>query len=312
MLSNQIAISNIKMKTYQQFWQSLTPLYDAGEAQAIVRTVLDVEYGMTLTDIICGKVNELSSDEERNLEEIITRLQNGEPVQYVLGEADFAGRTFHVEPGVLIPRPETAELCQWIEEEVSSLDADDSKQLLDICTGSGCIAITLGLTIPNSVVTGWDISEDALRIAQGNVEMLKARNVRIEYQDALMLPKAAEAAEAAEISEAAESSLSKSWNIIVSNPPYICEKEKADMEKNVLEHEPSIALFVPDKEPLKFYRAIAEYASSALKSEGALYFEINPIYEKETREMLEGLGFKAIDTKEDAFGKQRMMRAGKS
>ena len=278
MLSNQIAISNIKMKTYQQFWQSLTPLYDAGEAQAIVRTVLDVEYGMTLTDIICGKVNELSSDEERNLEEIITRLQNGEPVQYVLGEADFAGRTFHVEPGVLIPRPETAELCQWIEEEVSSLDADDPKQILDICTGSGCIAITLGLTIPNSEVTGWDISEDALRIAQGNVEMLKARNVRIEYQDALMLPKAAEAAEAAEISEAAESSLSKGWNIIVSNPPYICEKEKADMEKNVLEHEPSIALFVPDEEPLKFYRAIAEYASSALKTGGALYFEINPIY----------------------------------
>ena len=292
MLSNQIAISNIKMKTYQQFWQSLTPLYDAGEAQAIVRTVLDVEYGMTLTDIICGKVNELSSDEERNLEEIIARLQNGEPVQYVLGEADFAGRTFHVEPGVLIPRPETAELCQWIEEEVSSLKADERKQILDICTGSGCIAITLGLTIPNSEVTGWDISEDALRIAQGNVEMLKAGNVRIEYQDALMLPKAAETAD-----------------IIVSNPPYICEKEKADMEKNVLEHEPSIALFVPDEDPLKFYRAIAEYASSALKSEGALYFEINPIYEKETREMLEGLGFKDIETKEDAFGKKRMMKA---
>lgn len=308
MLSNQIAISNIKMKTYQQFWQSLTPLYDAGEAQAIVRTVLDVEYGMTLTDIICGKVNELSSDEERNLEEIITRLQNGEPVQYVLGEADFAGRTFHVEPGILIPRPETAELCQWIEEEVSSLDADDPKQILDICTGSGCIAITLGLTIPNSEVTGWDISEDALRIAQGNVEMLKAGNVRIEYQDALMLPKAAEAAE---ISESAEFSLSKGWNIIVSNPPYICEKEKADMEKNVLEHEPSIALFVPDEDPLKFYRAIAEYASSALKTEGALYFEINPIYEKETREMLQDLGFKDIETKEDAFGKKRMMKAMK-
>ena len=294
MLSNQIAISNIKMKTYQEFWQSLTPLYDAGEAQAIVRTVLDVEYGMTLTDIICGKVNELSSDEERNLEEIITRLQNGEPVQYVLGEADFAGRTFHVEPGVLIPRPETAELCQWIEEDVSSLEADDTKQILDICTGSGCIAITLGLTIPNSEVTGWDISEDALRIAQGNVEMLKAGNVRIEYQDALMLPKAAETAD-----------------IIVSNPPYICEKEKADMEKNVLEHEPSIALFVPDEDPLKFYRAIAEYASSALKSEGALYFEINPIYEKETREMLQSLGFKDIETKEDAFGKKRMMKAKK-
>ena len=310
MLSNQIATSNIKMKTYQQLWQSLTPLYDAGEAQAIVRTVLDVKYGMTLTDIICGKVNEISADEERKLEEIIIRLQKGEPVQYVLGEADFAGRTFHVEPGVLIPRTETAELCQWIEKDiieksiVSSGDfsedssgnspqaTDDARRILDICTGSGCIAITLGLNIPNSEVTGWDISEDALRIAQGNVEMLKARNVRIEYQDALALPKAAEAAD-----------------LIVSNPPYICEKEKADMEKNVLEHEPSLALFVPDEDPLKFYRAIAEYASSALKSGGALYFEINPIYEKETRKMLEELGFKDIETKEDAFGKKRMMRA---
>ena len=339
MLSNQIAISNIKMKTYQQFWQSLTPLYDAGEAQAIVRTVLDVEYGMTLTDIICGKVNELSSDEGRNLEEIIARLQNGEPVQYVLGEADFAGRTFHVEPGVLIPRPETAELCQWIEEDmagkstVSSGDSsedssgnspqatDDAKLILDICTGSGCIAITLGLNIPNSEVTGWDISEDALRIAQGNVEMMKAGNVRIEHQDALALPKAAETdnekmkgnddKEVVKPKGEAKTPSTQKWDLIVSNPPYICEKEKADMEKNVLEHEPSLALFVPDEDPLKFYRAIAEYASSALKSGGALYFEINPIYEKETREMLLKLDFKDIETKEDAFGKKRMMRAMK-
>ena len=343
MLSNQIATSNIKMKTYQQLWQFLTPLYDAGEAQAIVRTVLDVKYGMTLTDIICGKVNELSSDEERNLEEIITRLQNGEPVQYVLGEADFAGRTFHVEPGVLIPRPETAELCQWIEKdfagkstvspkdspedsskdspEVSPQATDDARRILDICTGSGCIAITLGLNIPNSEVTGWDISEDALRIAQGNVEMMKAGNVRIEHQDALALPKVAETdnekmkgnddKEVVKPKGEAKTPSTQKWDLIVSNPPYICEKEKADMEKNVLEHEPSLALFVPDEDPLKFYRAIAEYASSALKSGGALYFEINPIYEKETREMLLKLDFKDIETKEDAFGKKRMMRAMK-
>lgn len=341
MLSNQIATSNIKMKTYQQLWQSLTPLYDAGEAQAIVRTVLDVKYGMTLTDIICGKVNEISADEERKLEEIIIRLQKGEPVQYVLGEADFAGRTFRVEPGVLIPRPETAELCQWIEKDmiektiVSSGDSsedspedssgnspqatDDAKLILDICTGSGCIAITLGLNIPNSEVTGWDISEDALQIAQGNVEMMKAGNVRIEHQDALALPKAAETdnekmkgnddKEVVKPKGEAKTPSTQKWDLIVSNPPYICEKEKADMEKNVLEHEPSLALFVPDEDPLKFYRAIAEYASSALKSGGALYFEINPIYEKETREMLLKLDFKDIETKEDAFGKKRMMRA---
>ena len=325
------------MKTYQQLWQSLTSLYDAGEAQAIVRTVLDVKYGMTLTDIICGKVNEISADEERKLEEIIIRLQKGEPVQYVLGEADFAGRPFHVEPGVLIPRPETAELCQWIEKDmieksiVSSEDSpedssgnspqatDDARLILDICTGSGCIAITLGLNIPNSEVTGWDISEDALRIAQGNVEMMKAGNVRIEHQDALALPKAAETdnekmkgnddKEVVKPKGEAKTPSTQKWDLIVSNPPYICEKEKADMEKNVLEHEPSLALFVPDEDPLKFYRAIAEYASSALKSGGALYFEINPIYEKETREMLQELDFKDIETKEDAFGKKRMMRA---
>lgn len=335
MLSNQIATSNIKMKTYQQLWQSLTPLYDADEAQAIVRTVLDVKYGMTLTDIIGGKVNEISADEERKLEEIIIRLQKGEPVQYVLGEADFAGRPFHVEPGVLIPRPETAELCQWIEKDmieksiVSSGDSsgnspqatDDAKLILDICTGSGCIAITLGLNIPNSEVTGWDISKDALRIAQGNVEMMKAGNVRIEHQDALTLPKAAETdnekmkgnddKEVVKPKGEAKTPSTQKWDLIVSNPPYICEKEKADMEKNVLEHEPSLALFVPDEDPLKFYRAIAEYASSALKSGGALYFEINPIYEKETREMLLKLDFKDIETKEDAFGKKRMMRAMK-
>ena len=249
------------MKTYQQLWQSLTPLYDADEAKAIVRTILDVKYGMTFTDIICGKVTELSADEGIKLEEIINRLQKAEPVQYVLGEADFAGRRFHVEPGVLIPRPETAELCRWIE------------------------------------VTGWDISQDALRIAQNNVTLQDAENVTIAYQDALALPKAS------------ESSHAEKWDIIVSNPPYICDKERDDMEQNVLEYEPSIALFVPDEDPLRFYRAIAEYASIALKPRGALYFEINPLYEQAMREMLQGLGFTDITTQKDSFGKNRMMRA---
>ena len=274
------------MKTYQQLWQSLTPLYEAGEAQAIVRMVLDVKYGMTLTDIIGGKVNELSADEGIKLEEIVGRLQKGEPVQYVLGQADFAGRTFHVEPGVLIPRPETAELCEWITE-----NSKQEAQILDICTGSGCIAITLALNIGKAEVTGWDISKEALHVAQANAKALDAKNVSIEHQDALALPKDRE-----------------KWDVIVSNPPYICEKEKASMEKNVLDYEPSIALFVPDEDPLKFYRAIARYATNALKPGGTLYFEINPIYEKETREMLEGFGFREIETKEDSFGKKRMMK----
>ena len=356
MLSNQIATSNIKMKTYQQLWQSLTPLYDAGEAQAIVRTVLDVKYGMTLTDIICGKVNELSADEGRKLEEIIIRLQKGEPVQYVLGQADFAGRTFHVEPGVLIPRPETAELCQWIvetqnenlkEEEaiirkefnispdaaIEDINIFEAKgwlkrqylrlrflvkmlhcykkarhtklasprpRIIDLCTGSGCIAITLSLDIPNSEVLGIDISDSACNVATKNAKQLASKAIfkNVDIFDLLEMCKT----NGKEHFKA---------DIIVSNPPYICEKEKAEMEKNVLEHEPAIALFVPDEDPLKFYRAIAEFASTELRSLGMLYFEINPLYEKETREMLERFGFKDIETKEDAFGKKRMMRAMK-
>ena len=280
------------MKTYQQLWQSLTPLYDAGEAQAIVRTVLDVKYGMTLTDIICGKVNELSADEGIKLEEIIARLQKGEPVQYILGQADFAGRTFHVEPGVLIPRPETAELCQWITE-----DGKARTQILDICTGSGCIAITLNLEIPKSKVLGIDISEKALQVATKNAKLLES-NATFSTIDVFDLLK--------QVKEGKES---LGADIIVSNPPYICEKEKVDMAKNVLDYEPDIALFVPDKDPLKFYRTIAEIAAIGLNNQGMLYFEINPLYEKETRDMLEGFDFKDIETKEDSFGKKRMMRA---
>ena len=344
------------MKTYQQLWQSLTPLYDAGEAQAIIRTVLDVKYGMTLTDIIGGKVNELSSDEETKLEEIVCRLQKGEPVQYVLGEADFAGRTFHVEPGVLIPRPETAELCQWIVEtqnenwekeeaiirkefnispDVDFKDVNMFKakgwfkrkylrlrylfkmlhtykkvrhtklvsprpRIIDLCTGSGCIAITLSLEIPNSEVLGIDISDSACNVATKNAKLLASKAIfsNIDIFDLL---------------EKCKTNRKEHLkaDIIVSNPPYICEKEKADMEKNVLDYEPDLALFVPDEDPLKFYRAIAEFASLELQDWGMLYFEINPLYEKETREMLEGFGFKHIETKEDAFGKKRMMRAMK-
>ena len=356
MLSNQTIIYNLEMKTYQQLWQSLTPLYDAGEAQAIVRIVLDVEYGMTLTDIIGGKVNELSADEGRKLEEIIIRLQKGEPVQYVLGQADFAGRTFHVEPGVLIPRPETAELCQWIvetqnenlkEEEaiirkefnispdaaIEDINIFEAKgwfkrkylrlrflikmlhcykkarhtklvsprpRIIDLGTGSGCIAITLSLDIPNSEVLGFDISDSACNVATKNAKQLASRAIfhKSDIFDLL------------EMCKTNREDHFKA-DIIVSNPPYICEKEKADMEKNVLDHEPAIALFVPDEDPLKFYRAIAEFASTELRSLGMLYFEINPLYEKETREMLEGFGFKDIETKEDSFGKKRMMRAMK-
>lgn len=295
------------MNTYQQLWQSLTPLYDADEAKAIVRTVLEVKYGMTLTDIICGKITELSADESMELGKIIKRLQKAEPVQYVLGEADFAGRKFRVEPGVLIPRPETAELCKWIvdtqkkeKEAATEKPAVPHPNILDICTGSGCIAITLSLDIPQSTVTGIDISEKAIATATENAKKLNY-NTKIKHADVFDWLKMAKEGKKNE----------PCLDIIVSNPPYICEKEKADMAKNVLDYEPDLALFVPDEDPLRFYRAIAEIAALELVNEGMLYFEINPIYEKETREMLEEFGFENIETKEDSYGKKRMMRAMK-
>ena len=285
------------MKTYQQYWQSLTPLYDAGEAQAIVRTVLDVKYGMTLTDIIGGKVNELSADEGIELEKIVERLQKAEPVQYILGEADFAGRKFHVEPGVLIPRPETAELCGWIVENQKE-NAVPIPIIVDLCTGSGCIAITLNLDIPDSSVVGLDISDKAIEIATNNAKALGSEAIFrvVDVFDLLQMSKE-------------DKKTNQRADIIVSNPPYICEKEKAEMEKNVLEYEPDIALFVPNENPLKFYRAIAELAFNQLRKDGMLYLEINPLYERKMRDMLEEFGFREIETKEDSFGKKRMMRA---
>lgn len=285
------------MITYPQLWQSLTPLYEASEAQAIVRLVLDVRFGLSLTDIICGKVTELSADEETELGKITERLHSGEPVQYILGEAEFGGRTFHVEPGVLIPRPETAEL-------VSKILADHpTGNLLDICTGSGCIAISLALALPHSTVTAWDISDDALRIAIDNAQRLNA-NVRLEKRDALHL-------EEENTRNSNDALPYPTWDLIVSNPPYICNKEKASMSKNVLDYEPSIALFVPDDDPLVFYRSITAYGAKTLKPNGSLYFEINPLYAVETVQMMEGFGFSAIELMKDMQNKDRMIKATK-
>lgn len=277
------------MNIYQQLWQSLTPLYEPREAQALLRTVLEVKYGMTLTDIICGKVNELFAEESKDLEKIIEKLKNSEPVQYILGEALFAGRTFHVEPGVLIPRPETAELCDWVTLDEKARNRHPLK-LLDLCTGSGCIAITLALNLPWAEVSAVDISNIALQVAKENATRLKAQ---ISYYLASVenLPR--------EVGK---------WDTIVSNPPYICEKEKKNISKNVLDYEPELALFVPDEDPLRFYRAIAQYATTALKPGGSLYFEINPLYAKETRDLLAALNFCEIEVRKDLEGKERMVK----
>ena len=281
---------------YEELWHRLTHIYDAGEAKAIVRWVLDVRFDMSWTDILCGKVTELSAHDQTELEKIMQRLEKGEPVQYIIGVTDFFGRQFHVAPGVLIPRPETEELCRWI---ISQKGQSPLCEILDIGTGSGCIAITLALELPDAKVTAWDISDDALRIASENAKQLGA-DVVFDKQDVLNISLTSHL-----------SPLTSHYDLIVSNPPYICKKEKSAMECNVLEHEPHLALFVPDDDPLLFYRAIAQYASETLKPQGSLFFEINPLYADDLTQMLHMMPYHDISIRQDQFGKPRFLKATK-
>ena len=283
--------------TYQDLWHRLVPLYGEGEAQAIIRLVLEVKFGLSLTDIYTGKVNEISRDAAEELDKIMQRLASSEPVQYVLGMETFCGRSFKVAPGVLIPRPETEVLCHWIEVDNNhpycALQPPVPLQVLDVGTGSGCIAVTLALDLYNSAVTAWDISADALLIARDNVHRWDS-SVVLQMEDILSISATAK---------------EQKWDIIVSNPPYICEKERTAMAKNVLAYEPATALFVPDDDPLRFYRAIAEYGLQIFSEEGTLYFETNPIYINKVEEMLSSLGYKQIEQREDQFGKLRFIKA---
>ena len=287
---------------YETLWHRLTSIYETDEAKAIVRLVLDVRFGLSLTDIVCGKADELNEEACAELEEMMLRLEKAEPVQYVVGKADFCGRMFQVEPGVLIPRPETGELVRWIEEDVlgGTKRAEFERNqysILDIGTGSGCIAITLALDLPQAKVTAWDVSAEALAIAKKNAEALSAE-VTFEQQDILQW-------------EQHNSSLSSEFDLIVSNPPYVCNRERATMARHVLEHEPHLALFVPDDDPLRFYRAIAQYAQKTLRPDGLLFFELNPLYALETEAMVRDLGFAETDIRQDMFGKQRFLKAKK-
>lgn len=276
--------------TYRELWRTLEPLYGNGEARAVTDYVLDVCFGLSKADILCGAVEEMTAEKTAELNKIFGRLMEGEPVQYVLGRAEFCGRWFSVRPGVLIPRPETEELCAWITADSK---ASASPKVLDIGTGSGCIAITLQLDMPESKVTAWDISADALDVARENAQQLGA-NVSFVKQDALNAKPEGE------------------WDVIVSNPPYICEKEKKDMAVNVLEHEPHTALFVPDAAPLLFYRAITRLAVQTLSKGGRLYFEINPIYADDTCRMMQAEGMTAVELRSDMYGKQRMAKGVKA
>ena len=269
--------------------QRLQQTYPPGEARALYRMVMEMRFGLSQTDLMLGKDTLLSANDRNKLEEIIQRLMQKEPVQYILGQAEFCGHIFHVAPGVLIPRPETAELVQWILSTMPSPDRPFCR-LLDVGTGSGCIAISLSLE--GFPVTASDISPESLAIAQKNAEFLQAK-IDFVSEDILH----------------SRHNNNEKWQLIVSNPPYICEREKADMDDNVLLYEPHLALFVPNDNPLLFYRAIAEYAQSHLAPSGMLFFEINQIYGNELISMLSEMKFDDIELRQDQFGNPRFIKS---
>lgn len=272
--------------TYDDIWRRLAGAYDQREARAVARMLIEEKFGLSFADIICGGVEALSDAGTQWLEAAVERLEQGEPIQYVLGWAWFCGLRFGVKPGVLIPRPET----EWLVDTVcADSTAQNARKLrvLDIGTGSGCIALSIKQRLPEAYIEAWDISSEALAIAADNARSL-GLDVAFRQQDALNLTPDADA-----------------WDVIVSNPPYICQRERADMSPNVLNHEPSTALFVPDTDPLLFYRAITRYAVGSLRSGGRLLFECNTLYAADTARMMADEGMNATEVHDDCFDKPR-------
>lgn len=296
--------------TYHDICQRLTPLYGQQEAKAMTRMLLEDLFSLSFADILCGATEHLSDADTLRLQQSVARLLDAEPLQYVTGTAFFCGHPFHVAPGVLIPRPET----EWIVDTAVNLVTSSAPRILDIGTGSGCIAtsISIALADRHCHTEAWDISEDALRIAADNAERLGAE-VKFRRRDALRLEEDFPAEEnqgGAEVLSDTNAA-AESWDIIVSNPPYICNREAADMHANVLRHEPHLALFVPDTDPLLFYRAIARYAMRSLRKGGWLLFECNTLYAHDTAQMASDMGFATSVVEDDCFGKPRFVKAQK-
>lgn len=296
--------------TYHDICQRLTPLYGPQEAKAMTRLLLEDLFSLSFADILCGATEHLSDADTLRLQQSVDRLLDAEPLQYVTGTAFFCGHPFHVAPGVLIPRPET----EWIVDTAVNLVTASAPRILDIGTGSGCIAtsISLALADRHCHTEAWDISEDALRIAADNADRLGA-DVKFRRRDALRLEEDFPAEENQGGAEVliADNAAAASWDIIVSNPPYICNREAADMHANVLRHEPHLALFVPDTDPLLFYRAIARYSMRSLRKEGWLLFECNTLYAHDTAQMAADMGFATSIVEDDCFGKPRFVKAQK-
>ncbi len=273
----------------RQINEVLSGCYSAGEVSALTRIIATELLGIPQMTFFLKDDVTLTAEQQTLLGNAIERLKKQEPIQYILGYCDFCGLRFKVTPATLIPRPETSELVEWVASE-----ATGSESILDIGTGSGCIAISLAHRLQQSKVTAWDISHDALAVAAENSKA-NGCNVTFEHVDIL-----------------AYQPTDAQFDIIVSNPPYIKENEKEAMHSNVLDWEPHTALFVPDSDPLLFYRTIAEKGLALLKPGGRLFFEINRAHGNETMEMLAALGYTGIELRKDFADNDRMIRAVKN
>lgn len=273
--------------TIRNIRNSLSGFYPDSEISGLVRLLLEHVTKSSMPTILSDKNTKISTEDTLKIEKIVERLQRFEPIQYILGETEFYGLPFTVNSDVLIPRPETEELVELILNE----NKREQLQVLDIGTGSGCIAISLQKYLKNALVYGWDISEKALSIATLN-GINNSVDITFEKVDILSTYPS-----------------SKHFDIIVSNPPYVLDSEKSEMHTNVLDYEPHTALFVPDDNALLFYNKIADIATQLLTNRGRLYFEINRSKGLKTIIMLENKGFSNISLKKDISGNDRIIRA---
>jgi release factor glutamine methyltransferase len=282
----------MKIKEYRtQFIQELTSIYDAGEAESFFYLILEENHKMKRIDLALNPDLTFSDTAIQYWNSILEELKKEIPVQYLLGKTSFYGLDFEVNENVLIPRPETEELVEWILESQKSKVKSQKLKILDIGTGSGCIAISLAKNIPNATVFAIDISEKALATAKKNAEI---NGVNVTFLEKNILE---------------TEDLEQQFDVIVSNPPYVRELEKEEIKKNVLDNEPHLALFVEDNDALIFYRRIAELAQKNLVENGQLFFEINQYLGTETVDLLEKMNFKNIELRKDIYGNDRMIKA---
>lgn len=270
------------------FFSDLSKLYATTEIQSFFNILIESKLNLTRVDVALSPTLKLSKEEFVYFQKALTDLKNSIPIQYIVGETSFYGLQFKVNNTVLIPRPETEELVEWVIKDYKDIP---NIKILDIGTGSGCIAISLAKNLPNATVYALDVSEKALEIAQNNA---KTNNVTVHFLKENILK---------------SNSLPDSFNIIVSNPPYVRDLEKKQIQKNVIDYEPHIALFVKNDNPLLFYNKISELAKTHLTKHGSLYFEINQYLGSETVALLADKGFKNIELKKDIFKVDRMVKA---